>query len=226
MKRLCKRIRSNRLSLNGRKTKMTFFRNRFQRINKKLNFRVSKEKINPTSSVKYLGGHLIPTLTWNTYLLELIPKLNRTVGLLSKIRHYMSKPLLRTIYYYLFNSHLIYACKTWGQSKTELFDNIQKFQGKVLRIINFLPNIAPVSGIYKTSKILKIFDCISLWDALLVKNCFESNYPNLYWIYLKRLLSSTITQHVIIWNRLNQIPSCYYMEQTIKQHSIWHNWTQ
>ena len=73
LKHLCQWIRSNRLSLNGSKTKIMFFRNRFQQINKNLNFRVSGEKINPTSSVKYLGVQLTPTLAWNTHLLELIP---------------------------------------------------------------------------------------------------------------------------------------------------------
>ena len=101
-------------------------------------------------------------------------QLNRAVGLLSKIRHYTPKPLLRTIYYSLFNSHLIYACQTWGQSKTELFNKIQQLQDKALRIINFLPHTVPVSEIYKTSKILKLSDyIISLQKALLVKNCFE-----------------------------------------------------
>ena len=177
LKYLFQWIRSNRLSLNGGKTKIIIFRNRFQQINKKLNFRVSGEKINLTSSVKYLGVYLTPTLTWSTYLLELIPKLNRAVGLLSKIRHYTPKPLLRTIYYSLFNSHLIYACQTWGQSKTELFKKIQKLQDKAVRIINFLPNTAPVSEIYKTTKILKLSDYISLQNALLVKNCFQKQLP-------------------------------------------------
>ena len=76
LKHLCQWIQSNRLSLNGGKTKIMIFRNRSQQINKKLNIRVSREKINPTSSVKYLGVHLTPTLSWNTHLLELIPKLN------------------------------------------------------------------------------------------------------------------------------------------------------
>ena len=160
LKHLCQWIRSNRLSINGGKTKIIIFRNRYQQINKKLNFRVSGEKINPTSSVKCLGVHLTITLTWNTYLLELIPNLNRAVGLLSKIRHYTPKSVLRTIYYS--NSHLMHACQTWGQSKTELFNKIQKLQDKALRIINFPPNTAPVSEIYKTSKILKLSDDISL----------------------------------------------------------------
>ena len=173
LKHLCQWIRSNRLSINGGKTKIIIFRNRYQQINKNLNFRVSREKINPTSLLKYLEVHLIHTLTWNTYLFELIPKINWAVGLLSKIRHYTPKSLLRTIYYPLFNSHLIYACQTWGQSKTELFNKIQKLQDKALRIINFLPNTASVSEIYKTLKFLKLSDYMSLQNALLVKNCFK-----------------------------------------------------
>ena len=59
----CQWIRSNKLSLNGGKTKIIILRNRYQQINKKLNFRVSGEKTNLTSSVKYLGVHLTHTLT-------------------------------------------------------------------------------------------------------------------------------------------------------------------
>ena len=59
-----------------------------------------------------------------------MPKLNQAVGLLSKIKHYTAKSLLRTIYYALFNSHLIYACQIWGQSKPEPFNKIQKLIDK------------------------------------------------------------------------------------------------
>ena len=124
LKHLCQWIRSNKLSLNCGKTKTIIFRNRSQQINKEVNFRVSGETINATSSVKYLRVHLTQALTWNTYLLDFILKINWAVGLLSKIRHYTPKSLLRIIYCSLFNSHLIYACQTWGQSKTELFNKI------------------------------------------------------------------------------------------------------
>ena len=173
LKHLCQWIQSNRLSLNGGKTKTIIFRNRFQQINKKLNFRVSGEKINPTSSVKYLEVHVTHTLAWNTYLLELIPKLNRAVRLLSTIRHYTPKPLLWTIYYSPFNSHMIYLCQTWGQSKTGLFNKIEKLQDKARRIINFLPNTALVSEMYKTPKNSK-----TLW-LYLISKCFTSE--KLFW---------------------------------------------
>ena len=60
-----------------------------------MNFRVSGQKVNTTTSVKYLGVYLNNSLTWETHFKNLISKLNRAIGLLSKVRHYMPKFLLR-----------------------------------------------------------------------------------------------------------------------------------
>ena len=62
-----------------------------------MNFRVSEQKINTTTSVKYLGVYLNDSLTWETHFKNLIPKLNRATGLLSKVRYYTPKFLLKTI---------------------------------------------------------------------------------------------------------------------------------
>ena len=51
LKHLCQWIQSNRLSLNGSKTKIIIFRNRFQQINKKLKESVVKKLIQ-----LHLGG--------------------------------------------------------------------------------------------------------------------------------------------------------------------------
>ena len=59
-------------------------------------------------------------LDWNVYIKNVIPKLNRAIAILSKIRHYVPKLLLKTIYYSPFNSHFIYACQVWGQNKKNL----------------------------------------------------------------------------------------------------------
>ena len=59
---------------------------------------------------------------------------------------------------------MIYLCQTWGQSKTGLFNKIEKLQDKALRIIRPL-------------KILKSSDYISFQNALLVKNYFENQLP-------------------------------------------------
>ena len=107
-------IRANKLSLNTSKTELVIFKSRNKTITKNLNFRISGQKIQPTSQVKYLGVTLQDDLHWATHLGNLRKKLSHSIGLLSKIRHYVPKHLLRTLYYSLFNSHLIYACEIWG----------------------------------------------------------------------------------------------------------------
>ena len=148
LKLICQWIQSNKLSLNASKTEMIIFKRKHQVITKHVNFRVSGENTNPTTSVKYLGIFLNNSLTWTAHLTNLIPKLNRATGLLAKIHHYTPKSLLKITYYLIFNSHLIYACQIWRQTKSNLFKKVQKLQEKTLQIINFLPNTALVNKIY------------------------------------------------------------------------------
>ena len=68
----------------------------------------------------------------------------------------------------------------------KLFNQIQKVQGEALQTINFLPNTALVREIYKISESLKLFDFISLKNALLVKNCFEKQLPQTLMNFLKK----------------------------------------
>ena len=125
-------IRANKLSLNTSKTEFVIFKFRKKTIMKNLNFDISGQEIQPTSQVKYLEVTLQDDLHWATHLRNLRKKLSHSIGLHSKIRHYVPKHLLRTLYYSLFNSHLIYACEIWGQNQTNhLFNKLLLLQKKV-----------------------------------------------------------------------------------------------
>ena len=107
-------------------------------ISKHLNFRLRGQKIKPTNQVTYLGLLQHEDLHWNKYLSSLGKKLSGSVDLLSKIRHYEPKHLLRTIYFSIFNSRLIYACEIWGQNQnSQHFKKGLKLQEKALHIIDF-----------------------------------------------------------------------------------------
>ena len=110
-------VRANKLSLNANKTEIIIFKLK-KTITKHLNFRISGQKIKPSNQVKYLGIILQEDLHWNKYLSNLGKKLSRSIDLLSKIRHYVPKHVLRTIYFSIFTSHLIYTCDVWGQNQT------------------------------------------------------------------------------------------------------------
>ena len=80
-----------------------------------INFSI-REKIELSPQFRYLGVTLQDDLHWNKDLTSLEKKLTDSIALLSKIRHYVLERLLRTIYYSMLNSHLIYVCKIWGQN--------------------------------------------------------------------------------------------------------------
>ena len=97
-------LRANKISLNADKTELEIFSPKRKQITKHLNFRISGQKIEISNRVKYLGIQIDQHLNWNEHIKNIIPKLTRAIGILSKIRHYVPKFLLKTIYYSIFNS--------------------------------------------------------------------------------------------------------------------------
>ena len=49
---------------------------------------------------------------------------------ISQLRHYVNPTLLRTIYYAIFEPHLRYGCQLWGQTQTQVLQNIEKIHNK------------------------------------------------------------------------------------------------
>ena len=104
-------LRSNKIISNANKTKLVTFNPKRNQVTKHFNFRTSGQKIEISKRVKYLGIQIDQHLNWNEHIKNIITKLTRAIGILSKISHYLPKFLLKTIYFSIFNSHLIYACQ-------------------------------------------------------------------------------------------------------------------
>ena len=137
-------IRASTLSLNTSKTEFVIFQSKNKIITKHLDFRISGQKLKPSSQVKYLGIMLQDDLHWNSHLTKLRKQLSRSISLLSKLRYYVPKHFLRTIYHSIFNSHLIYAGKSWRQNQTNYsFKKLLRLQEKTLRIIDFKQQKSP-----------------------------------------------------------------------------------
>ena len=170
-------LKANKLCLNPSKTEIIIFKAETKKITKHLNFRLSGQKIHIKNNFKYLGITIQDDLGWETHVNNLLKKLRRSVAILSNVRHYTPKWLTRTIYYSLFNSHMIYGCQIWGQHKTNLVKRVMKLQEKAIRIINFKDNNAQVSNILAQSKILKFEDFVHYRNINLVKNSIEKSGP-------------------------------------------------
>ena len=130
-------LRANRIALNTTKTEIVLFKSPKKLISRKLNFRISGQKIKMKHSAKYLGLIIDESLTWKDHFDILRAKLERSIGLLAKLRYYTSPNLLRTVYFAIFDSYMRYGCQVWGQHNNSNTNEIAKLQDKALRIISF-----------------------------------------------------------------------------------------
>ena len=129
-------LKANKISLNATKTEVLLFRSRKKNITYELNLKIDDHNLKLSTHVKYLGVLLDEFLAWNHQFEHLASKLSRANGVMAKLRHFVPLPLLKTLYYAIFHSHLTYASIIWGQSLSQN-SKIGKLQKRCLRIITF-----------------------------------------------------------------------------------------
>ena len=143
-----------------------------------MKIKIDGKKLNPANSVNYLGITIDPHLNWHINAIQLYLKLSRSIGMLSKIRHFVDHKTLIMIYHGIFSSKLLYGSQIWGQGSNKSIIKIHKLQNKALRIINFKPFNADVNELYKSTKILKLCDSIKLNNFLFSHDNINNNLPS------------------------------------------------
>ena len=170
---------ANKISLNCDKTEIIFFHKPGE-IVPSLKIKMNGHRIYPSHSIKYLGMHLDETLNGGFHAKILSKKLKRANGMLCKARHFVPKDDLRTLYFAIFSSHLIYAAQIWGQVTNSFNQKIFKLQNRALRIITFSDFRANSNPIYRELNILKLRDQIAIQNCLFVHDSLNNNSPSCF----------------------------------------------
>ena len=118
-----------------------------------------------------------PHLNWSHHVDSLSSKLSRAIGMISKMRHYVSETTLRSIYFGIFSSLLTYGAQIWAQFANKHVCRIQKLQNRPIRRLNFAKPRDPSSPLYKKSAILKLSDHVKLQNFLYVHNSINGTLP-------------------------------------------------
>ena len=165
LKQLSNWLRANKISLNTKKTEIILLKTKRKPVTKKLNFRLSGQKLELSKSTKYLGIYLDENIDWSPNINTLCKKLSNSVGIFAKIRHFVDYRTMLSLYHALFHSHITYHLSKAQLSHTNL-NKIQNLQKKALRLINFEKFNAP-SLPYLKSKILPKDKQIIMQNCLL-----------------------------------------------------------
>ena len=155
----------NRLSLNITKTNFVIF----HAINKPktsvVTILINKQAIDEVKSVKYLGILIDSQLTFKNQIDELSKKVSRAIGVLYKLRPYVTAKILTSVYYAIVYPFLLYGIVVWGNASKALLEPIHIMQKKIVRMITFKDNYPTVPGplahtppLFHKLKMLKIYD--------------------------------------------------------------------
>ena len=177
LKLLCKWLKANKISLNASKTELMIFRNPHKIINFNLKIKIDGKIIFPSQKIKYLGIILDPHLNGSAHVSYIAPKLNRAIGMLAKLRHFVSHDTILSVYYAIFASIMNYGCIIWGQIPNQHITRIQNIQNKVIKILSFAKYSDDEKNLYPQNGIIKFTDQIKLENFLYVHSSLQGNVP-------------------------------------------------
>ena len=92
-------------------------------------------------------------------------KIARGIGILSKLRHFVSQAILVQVYYSIIHSFLVYGVLIWGNTYKTNIQPLVILQKKAVRIITFSDFKAHSSPLFKNLNLLKLPDIKKLYTA-------------------------------------------------------------
>ena len=159
----------NKLSINLKKTNFMIIKpQRKKNMNISINITNrdgSCHSLEQKDHIKYLGVMIDSSLSWKYHISYVCAKLSRNIGIISKLRYYLSVNQLKQIYYNLIYPYISYAIVAWGSTCKTNLQKIQTKQNRVIRLIFF----ATLSG-KNTASALPL---LNIMDILTVNNVYR-----------------------------------------------------
>ena len=165
-------LNANKIELHVAKTEIILFKTRNKNYHADLKIKLCRKRIHVSQYVEYLGVFIDENLNWKKHVNKISTKLIKGNGMLSKLRHFVNKDILLSVYYGIFHSYLAYLCLVWGQAKFSL-DRITLLQKRAIRILHSAAYRDHTSPLFRRSKVLKFVHIVSLENRIFVNKCFN-----------------------------------------------------
>ena len=133
---------------------------------KNMNILINGQSLKEVDHAKYLGVHMDNKLTWNVHIDNIKLRLSKGISILSKIRHYVPKSVLRSLYFTFISSHTEYNLINWGTAPTTYLDSVSSKTRKAIRIISFKDKYEPHIPLFKELSILPLEKSIELKQSV------------------------------------------------------------
>ena len=123
----------NKLSLNVKKTNFILFG--YSKRKKPLHICINDIKIDQTDKTKFLGVIINQTVTWSDHINVVTHKVNKSIGILSRLSRTIPSSVLVSLYQSLVAPYYDYCNIAWAINNSVMLDKVYKTQKRAVRII-------------------------------------------------------------------------------------------
>ena len=108
----------------------------------KLSLNINNIEIEKVQNFTFLGLTIDENLSWKSHIMKTGGKIAKIIGIMSRLKHFIPRNILLSIYNALILPHLNYSLLTWGYGN---LNRLIKLQNKAVRIISNSPYLAHTS---------------------------------------------------------------------------------
>ena len=127
----------NKLTINVKKTKSMIIKPCKERVN--LNLFLHDEKLDVVNSFEYLGIHIDNCLTMNNHVDSIHKKCITKLGMLYKIRGFISQDTSLLIYKTMIRPYMDYGDFVVDSAHVSKVDKLDRIQERIVRLIEYCP---------------------------------------------------------------------------------------
>ena len=169
----------------------------------KINLKINEEVVPQVSNTKFLGIIIDEKLNWKKHLDKLIHKIKSNIKLLQINHKFVSKQVIKILYYSQIFSHITYGIGIWGnQLNKQQVEILQKLQNICIRLICSKKHIR--TSDFADLGILRIKDIIKMEN---LKFAYKLN---------KNLLPNKIKECMLHDHKGNSLTKTYHYETRTK----------
>ena len=182
----------NKLSLNIEKTQYVLFeKSKGTSAANSDDLMINGKKITYVKNVKFLGIHIDYKMKWDIHISKKCNQISKTLSVITRLKNFLPKWTLITLYNSLILPHLTYGIVAWGNANAYLLKRMFILQKRAIRVISGSRYNSHANPIFKKLNLMNLYDLFQLECCkIYAKFCHKSLPP-----YITSQIETTSTEH-------------------------------
>ena len=169
---------SNKLTVNINKTKYMTFKSRRRKVEIFGQLTINESVLEAVDSISFLGICIDENLTWKKHINNVCTVLSKKIGILYRIRHFVSKQILLLLYNAFILPHITYGLEVWGGTNKTFLNPVLILQKRMSRIITFQNIRHPSAPLMYELKLLDVFKEYRYLIGIFIYDLLNDNLPH------------------------------------------------